>query len=432
MNSFIQLEHNYFALQINNDVFIVYNSFSGEPFFLSKEDFADFQNNDIEIENIDYSEAPMIHCVAKSDAYIENFKYPYVLDLIVSESCNLNCPMCFHASSMEKCESRCDNKKMSFEQAVRWIDYYIAYVKRLNQDKYSFHFGAAEPLLYKDVLWDIVSYIYKKADDRPLELYLNSNLTLLDSNDIEEIKKHSIRVAVGVDGLKEANDSTRKTKKGAGTFDLIVSNISKLVQAGVQVGVNVTLNNINFDKVNPEETVEFFSTIGIKHMLVDSDMVTHISYSNREIVDMYMRFLRAADKHGIEMNGSWRTPFDMLVFENTDIPKSFCASQLGKNLTVTPSGGLSFCTYSSELLAVDAGGELDGIMETFRNGMKNLMSNTLPGKNKECAGCPIEGVCLGGCHLAHEINGKNNFMCDIFLKSTEELFKYYYGEEAQV
>ena len=431
MYDFISLKYNYYALNIENGYYFVFHSFNGEPFILDEENFKLLQKDSLLIENIDYDDTVTKKCLQKTDEYISNYCCPHVLDFIISEKCNLGCHMCFHATSLSHCDIRKQKPELSTELALRWLDYYIGLVKKYDLEIYSFHFGAAEPLIYKMQLWDIVKYIYEKALDRPIELFINTNLTLLEDSDIELMAKYGIRVAVGVDGIGAVNDKIRYYKHNRkGTFDIIIKNINKLIHANVQVGVNITLTDRNFKEINPTETVKYFKNLGIKNLLIDSDMVSHISYTSKEIVDVYMEFLKVGEALGMEINGSWRTPYDMLTYENSDIPKSFCASQLGKNLAVTPSGGLSFCTYSSQILTTDSLEQnIDIVFTQYVNNMKALMENILPGKVHDCEGCPIEGVCLGGCQLAHETNGKNNFMCDIYLESTAALINYYMNKE---
>lgn len=426
-HSFVSLKHSYFALPIGNNTYFVFHSFNGEPFYLLEEDFYLLQKDELIIENIEYSDRIKEKCIQKTDKYISNYCGPYVLDLIISETCNLGCHMCFHSTSLSHCDIRKRKAELSMELALRWLDYYIELVRKKDLDIYSFHFGAAEPFIYKKQLWKVVKRIYQKATDRPVELFINTNLTLLEDADVELISKYGIRVAVGVDGLYDINDEIRHYKhNGEGTFDVIVDNIKKLINANVQVGVNITLTDRNFSKIDPVKIVHYFYKLGIKHLLIDSDMVTHISYTSKDIVNMYMEVLKEGERLGMEVNGSWRTPYDMLVFENDTIPKSFCASQLGKNLTITPSGGLSFCTYSSQILVTDSlERNVNDTFNQYVDEMKILMKKMLPGKVVGCEGCPIEGVCLGGCQLAHETNGKNNFMCDIYLESTAALINYY-------
>jgi radical SAM protein with 4Fe4S-binding SPASM domain len=213
-----------------------------------------------------------------------------------------------------------------------------------------------------------------------------------------------------------------------GTFVDIINNVNKLIEHNVFVGVNITLNNQNFKYIDPRETVEYFNKIGIKNLLVDPDIVSHIEYSAEEISSKLIDFLRYCDINNIELEGSWRTPFDLMVSENQKIiPKTFCSSRAGKNLVVSPSKGLIFCTYSTKVLSNTIENPIEAF-NVFISNIKEAMKTMLPGKNNKCKGCPLEGTCMGGCMLAHDTYGDNNFMCDIYLKTTKKLIEYYYSE----
>ena len=70
--------------------------------------------------------------VATNFQYIHNYFGPTGLDLSVSESCNLGCPMCFHGIALSNAEERRRLRAMPVEKAKRWIDYYISYAKEKN------------------------------------------------------------------------------------------------------------------------------------------------------------------------------------------------------------------------------------------------------------------------------------------------------------
>ncbi|MCL2860946.1 MAG: radical SAM protein [Firmicutes bacterium] len=424
-NKYNKLPNDYYSIELKNSYY-VFHSFYGEPFLVSKVDYANFVQNGFQqpalINGVDLSEKTTLKCKTIIDDYIDNYNYPEVLDLIISEQCNLMCHMCSHALSLNVSDqSRLGTPSMSFDLAKKWIDHYVEVVKKNNLPVYSYHFGAAEPLLYKSQLWGIVEYIHSVSTDRKVECFLNSNLTLLDDKDIELLSKYNIRVAVGVDGLREQNDSIRVFRKNrGGTFNLIVEKIKRLLSANVQVGVNITLTDRNFEDVDPNEVLKYFSKIGIKTLLVDSDFINHINVSGEQIVNKLIEFENLSNEYDVEILGSWKTPYNMLNCKNSKTPKSFCYSTLGKNMTVTPRGNLTYCTYAATLLSNDQV-NVEFTYAEYISNIKKIMHQCLPGKRDLCHGCPIEGLCAGGCQLAHEQNGEENKMCDIYLEAVYQL-----------
>jgi len=436
-----KLENHYYYQKINEDEYFIFHSTNGEPFIVTSDIFKAIEQNNFnketqkELEEVNYFKDDRVYLSdhKKTLEYIDNYSGPNVLDLVISESCNLACHMCSHAHTTEQSEERnLSSKILRFEDAKKWIDYYVDYypkIKKLN--RYIFHYGAAEPLINKKGFFKILEYIDQKTRNKDVELeqLVNTNLTLLDDEVIEYLVKYNVKVSVGLDGLKEQNDSIRITKRGEGTFNTIINNIKKLLDRGVSVGVALTLTDRNFEKVDPHKFLSTMKNIGVGTVLVDSDFINHINYSGDEITNKLMTFWKIGENLDIEIIGSWRTPFSNMTTENDDEPKSFCTSLLGKNLTVTPSKCLTFCTYSGEPLAFYSIDDIDAGVKQFIEQMKLLMNSRLPTVCEQCKDCPIEGHCSGGCYLTYEVTKKKHSMCDIYLSATKKLIQYKYTEQ---
>mgnify|MGYP004466660513 FL=1 len=423
---YIKMEKDYWAIDMGERLF-VFHALNGEPFIVEKSDLGDDYKN-VEFEGIDDSVDKRKKITEVSEQYQKNYFGPTGIDLSVSEVCNLGCPMCFHNVALHNTCKRNITKLMSYEKAKEWIDYYIEYADEHRLPTYTFHIGSAEPFINKENLWKIISYIHQQTSGHPTDIFLNSNLTLIEEEDVLKIKKYGIHIFVGIDGLQQANDSTRVYKAdGRGTFEDIIQKVKLLIKNGVEVGVNITLTNDNFEKVDAKETVDFFAELGIKSLLIDTDVVTHIKYNTKEIVDKLMDFTMYCDEKNMISYGSWRIPFNMLTAENSETePKSFCAARTGKNIVVTPSKGITFCTYSSKIMTPETDSP-KAALELYTEEVRKMMSATLPGKVEKCKGCALEGFCMGGCMLAHENHGENNYMCDIYLEATRQLVRYYYS-----
>lgn len=439
---FIPLGNHYWAKQ-NRENYFIFNSFNGEPFVVTSDIFINIQNKQISeslrrnLEEVGYFLDDRLYelNIAKTKNYLKNYDGPVVLDLILSESCNLSCHMCSHAKATEQTEIRNISKKlMNLDTAKLWIDYYVDYypnIKKLN--RYSFHFGAAEPLINKKVFLEVLSYINEKTKDKDLEVeqLINTNLTLLDDEVIEYLVKYNVKVSVGLDGLQEQNDSIRIDKKGNGTFKIIFTNIKKLIEKGGSVGVALTMTERNFDKISATEFLTSMKNLGIKTVLVDSDFIHRIKFSAEDVTQKLVDFYRLGDKMGIEIVGSWRTPFSNMTTENNNEPKSFCTSLLGKNLTITPSKCLTFCTYSGTPISFYNLEEIDKSVHLFIEQIKELMKNQLPTQNKHCINCVVSGFCSGGCYLTYEVTKEHYTMCDIYIGATSKLIDYKFETEYQ-
>lgn len=434
-----KLTNGHYSVFLKNGYFI-FNQARGEPFIVTDDLFNRMNNDGLKDEDIKLlNEAKYFD---KNDAYeyyekriknyINTYKGPSVLDLIVSESCNLGCHMCIHAFSVENGMPRVIKRAMTFNVAKLWIDYYVdVWSQSYDLDYLSFHFGAAEPFLTKKVFLDCLNYIKNKQTSLYKEILVNSNLTMLDDEILNALVENNVKVSVGLDGLEVENDLIRIDSKGRGTFRKIVKNIKILIDAGIKPGINLTLTDRNFSSVKPKEFLNFMKSLGIDAVLVDIDFVLGINSKPHDILDKLMDFKKIADELQIELRGNWMAPFYNMISENEDLePKSFCASIRGKNIVVTPSGNLSFCTYSSTSISQITSKDIDKSISNFVEEMKNFMyTNYLKNKESRCSLCPILGLCGGGCHITSEQNGAIELMCEIYKGSTQRLIQYNFGSE---
>lgn len=184
-NGYQLLGHDYWAIPLDGNYF-VFNSFSGEPFIVDENEFHKI-GDDAEIEGIDYSDAVKKRIISVGENYIRNYPNNGLLglDLLISEVCNLKCPMCFHGK-IKINSSNSHTYVLSFENAKKWIDFYLDYADTHNIATYVFHIGSAEPFLFKNNIWEIVNYIRSKVGNHDTEIVMNTNLTLIDDDDVKK------------------------------------------------------------------------------------------------------------------------------------------------------------------------------------------------------------------------------------------------------
>ncbi|MCD6346489.1 MAG: radical SAM protein [Bacteroidales bacterium] len=434
-----KLSEGRFAVQLNEG-HLVFNQAKGIPFAVTDDLYLRMKNGDLNSDDrrllsetyyLD-EESEYEHYANRINTYINNYDGPSVLDLIISESCNLRCHRCIHAFSVEKGQPRATKRAMRFDVAKTWIDYYVDIWANQRSLKYlTFHFGAAEPFLNKKVFLKCLEYIKSKKTNLDKEILVNSNLTMIDDELLNALVDNKVKVSVGLDGLEEENDLIRIDSKGNGTFNKIIQSIRRLVAAGNVPGVNLTLTDRNYALVHPMKFLEFMKSLGINAVLVDIDFVLGISVSSEEIIDKLLDFQHLANELQIELRGNWMAPFYNLTSEDEEIePKSFCASIRGKNIVVTPSGNLSFCTYSSNSISHTNYDDLAKAMSQFVGDMKTFMSTDyLQSNESKCAKCPLIGFCGGGCHITSEQNDAEWLMCKIYTGATYQLIRYHFDSE---
>jgi len=185
----------------------------------------------------------------------ELFQYQYFYDSVRYErsasvlhftfiptySCNLACPYCLQGGAKAA--------KTISEGGVDAILKFIANaIKNPRNDvrpakMYATLYGG-EPMMAKAQLAHFCEGAKMLAEEAeiPVEFDMTSNMTLLDDQMIEMIAKYKIHVQASVDGTREQHDKRRIKYDGTGTYDIIESNLKKLVSAGLRDLITIRLN----------------------------------------------------------------------------------------------------------------------------------------------------------------------------------------------
>lgn len=344
-----------------------------------------------------------------------------VLDLSVSECCNFGCKYCIHSRALDLDSSRIGRSGfMTVEMAKTAIDTFLGHMERIGVDEWSLHFGSAEPLLnFKVVQWAI-DYL-KEIKTKPVDISINSNLSLLTEEMAVFFRDNNFRVNTSIDGLPGVNDTVRVYKTGKGTAGDIIRGIKLIKSVGHHVnGIGVTLCDINFDAVG-EEIVDWLERYQIPNVLFDIDSVNMVEIDVEEAAEKFVRFEALCRAVGIRVDGCWKTAYENIRDSGVSGIKSFCASLMGNNLLVAPSGNLYYCTYSATPL-----GHITDFPKSLEEGpFGDLLSRSFTGNFPECKGCDIEGHCLGGCLLTREGDEnqqkKVDQMCRFYRSATIKL-----------
>ena len=163
--------------------------------------------------------------------------------------CNIDCVYC----SAYKGDTHA-NEFMSLETAHKFIDLVLG--STCAKDIGLFFYGGEALLQSEAWFYDVIEYANKHAkNDQKLHFYMQSNLTLLDDEKLDLIKKYQIVTGTSLDGPPHLSDITR------GKSDAVLANIPKLKAAGCFGGVICTINKHNYDKT--AQILKFFEAKGI-------------------------------------------------------------------------------------------------------------------------------------------------------------------------
>ncbi len=144
-----------------------------------------------------------------------------------TRACNLACAHCYYSA-----RARQDPDELSTDEARRMIDDLAQYGVPV------LLFSGGEPLL-RDDLFALGAY----AVARGLHTVISTNGTLIDQAMARRIRAAGFSyVGISLDGMRDINDRFRGRQ---GAFDAALAGIGHCKQAGVRVGLRLTLNRHN-------------------------------------------------------------------------------------------------------------------------------------------------------------------------------------------
>ncbi|MFC1633292.1 radical SAM protein [Planctomycetota bacterium] len=162
----------------------------------------------------------------------------------ITRACNLKCVHCYNDSGVCKADD-----ELSTEEAKVVLDDLVQFGVP------SVLFSGGEPLMRPD-LFELIAY----AVERGLRAVISTNGTLITPDMAKKIKQHGVSyVGISLDGIGDINDKFRGV---AGAFDRAVAGIKNCQEAGVRIGLRLTLTKKNVQDL--ESLFDFFETENIE------------------------------------------------------------------------------------------------------------------------------------------------------------------------
>lgn len=162
----------------------------------------------------------------------------------ITRLCNLKCVHCYNDSGADR---TCND--ISNEGAKGVLDDLAGFSVP------SVLFSGGEPLMRKD-LFELIGY----AVDKGLRTVISTNGTLIDKKAAKMIKDRSVSyVGISLDGIGAVNDKFRGMD---GAFDRAVAGIRNCQDAGVRIGLRLTLTKRNVQDI--EQLFEFLEKQNIE------------------------------------------------------------------------------------------------------------------------------------------------------------------------
>lgn len=340
----------------------------------------------------------------------------FTLEVSVTEKCNLGCPYCYVANKPTFME------KDVFDKA---IPYLYDLMERSNDQDYFVSFFGGEPLLNWDLIEHAVPFLHNDPKCRGYNII--SNLTMLDEEKAEFLRKYGVGVSWSFDGmgsnesrpllpiLENTNPETGELFNGI--LDLYEQ--KKDLLKGITNGCKVMIWPGNTTEMT--ENFEFLLDWGIEHpdfSIVRDDVWTeedlHVYYKElKRLTDKYIEKLKAGIPCSI---GFLRLSILDTLFGLTKGKRPFgCFAGVHGGVLMS-SGEFYPCARfaSKKIMQMDEQYNFQYFQEKFN-----------PQNFNKCEECRLRQVCNAGCSYSQVMNGNKplDSICEIYLMTYEQAMR---------
>lgn len=167
------------------------------------------------------------------------------LILQVTQQCNLRCGYCIYSGKYTNSREH-SVKKMTCNDAIKAIDFFLARSREMNHISIGFYGG--EPLLEFELIKKCVEHVKNTVEGKTVNYLITTNGTLMNDEIQEFLYRNNFMLSISLDGKKEIHDESRQFISGKGTYDVIMGNIERLKKRFPDYMSNVNIMTVLTEK----------------------------------------------------------------------------------------------------------------------------------------------------------------------------------------
>lgn len=313
--------------------------------------------------------------------------------ICVTSRCNLDCPYCFENGYIKQDSS--DLTSDSARRVINWLKNYA--IENKSQSIHIYYYGG-EPTLCPNT----IAYLSKVSKKEfgclgictSYSMYTNgTNLNSVLLKTLKQFKFEQLQITL--DGPPEVHDKRRPFKNGRGSFDVIFSNVIKIL---AETKIKVLLL-VNFDEENYRLVPDMLDKF------VDLDVSKRVEFAfnpvfrtdtNTAYCDCYSLTDQNSFKVWRELylsasqKGLYSEPFK--VFN-----KGPCSFLRKSHLIFSPNGEIYKCIGFLGKRELSVGHINDDFSTTCKKIDTQVHMNVW--ENDHCRSCEFLPLCLGGCRF---------------------------------
>lgn len=345
------------------------------------------------------------------------------LCLVLSQDCNMRCIYCYeNGGSFNK-----TRKIMDCSTIKKIVDWWISKIpQEISWVRVEFYGG--EPLLNIFGFMYAIEYINEKMKqlNKKVRYFVITNGTLINDEILEVLKINKVTVTLSIDGDRESQNVNRRLLGNQDSYDIVIQNLHRLLDAGVRVLARITLTQGNVKRL-------FNSVVSLWEAGIDEvDCIAVLT--NRETLrireDDLIELRKTCEMIQKKMVDNLITKKEKFfgnylriigsLYDNWDKFYPMCGYYSYKKIYCTPDEELYNCEkligFKSECL-----GTVDEI--ECKQLKERITSHTY---SKKCAECVMRKVCGGYCYAdAKQYGNYLGVLCEIQKIQFENAFKIY-------
>lgn len=349
------------------------------------------------------------------------------LQLVVSNFCNFNCKYCF-LNEEHKLRDNSENNApsdMKFDVAEKAINFMIDNIKKNGNQILSIEFFGGEPLMNWKLIKEVMNY-YGNGEKSgiDIEYTITTNGSLITNEIVDYLEKYNVHTIISYDS---PNSRERMTKNKKDLNEVLVPVFDKMLHRNIVKSFNSVISKYTLENYDYKGLIDIAKKYDIQNIGLILDLDVDLLGENinlDDIVDIILKTYYEGKEKGIYVTGYWAKMF-LQINNQEDLfyEKGYKACPaVGCKISVEPSGDIFACKCCPTKI-----GEIESAQSMLNNGEYREYLDKAYTNSDTCYKCELEGFCSGVCVGSLEKKGskygKNNNLCYVYKRITEELIK---------
>lgn len=190
--------------------------------------------------------------------------------------CNIDCNYCY-------LPDRLDKTRISFEVISKTIERMLD--ANLLKEEVTILWHAGEPMVLPISFYEEVFHLIRAKIPKEIRVIQNiqTNLTMVNQEWCDFIKKYHVDLGISIDGPEEIHDMNRITRKGKGTFKQVVKGIELLKKNNIPIRIVSVLTK--YAAMFPVDIYKFFSEIGVDYWGINIDEIEADNHKSSYLIN---------------------------------------------------------------------------------------------------------------------------------------------------